>query len=106
MTEDGQNLIAVLRNGTSTDRMAAAWALADMGSPAVEDLAPVLADSDPRLRMWAVYTLGLIGDPATTGALAAAAADDDPGVRKWALAALDAIEYRAAGGPCGSGGCR
>lgn len=106
MTEDIRNLIAVLRDGTSADRMAAAWALADMGSPAVEDLTPALVDSNPRLRMWAAYTLGLIGDPATTGLLAAAAADDDPGVRKWALAALETIEYRAAGCSCESGGGR
>ncbi|RXE56781.1 hypothetical protein ABH15_01015 [Methanoculleus taiwanensis] len=106
MTGDTRNLIAVLRDGTSADRMAAASTLARMGSPVIEDLASALVDSNPRLRMWAAYTLGLIGDPATVGLLAAAAADDDPGVRKWALAALEAIEDCAAGSSCESGCCR
>ncbi|MEG3056095.1 MAG: HEAT repeat domain-containing protein [Methanoculleus sp.] len=94
------NLISVLRSGESTGRMAAAEALAAIGSIALPDLTEALDDPDPRLRMWAAYTLGMLGDAEAVPALIQALDDSDPGVRKWAIAALRRIKDTAGGCGC------
>ncbi|WP_301664031.1 HEAT repeat domain-containing protein [Methanoculleus frigidifontis] len=101
-----RDLIAVLRSGESDERMAAAAALARIGTPVVGEVIRALGDADPRTRMWAAYTLGLIGDPAARNALLAAAADgSDGGVVKWARAALERIDDLQSGRSC-RGCCR
>ncbi|WP_243671117.1 HEAT repeat domain-containing protein, partial [Methanoculleus chikugoensis] len=55
-------LIGILRAGSSADRMTAAAELAALGPAALPPLLSALDDPDPpRLRMWAAYTLGMIG---------------------------------------------
>ncbi len=98
-----EGLIQILRDGGSADRMAAAEALAALGPAALPALLPALGDPDPRLRMWAAYTLGVLGDPGAVPALIAALDDDDVGVVKWAAAALQSI--RDAAGGCGCRFC-
>jgi len=98
------DLIEYLRNGkTSADRMAAADALAASGPASLPPLVEALGDDDPRLRMWAAYTLGMLRDPRAIPALTRALDDGDPGVAKWATAALHRI--RGAAGGCGCRFC-
>jgi len=94
-----EGLIRILRHGGSADRMAAAEALAALGPATLPALLSALADPDPRLRMWAAYTLGLARNPEAVPALLSALEDGDPGVIKWAAAALRNIRDAA-------GGCR
>ncbi|WP_317064114.1 HEAT repeat domain-containing protein [Methanoculleus caldifontis] len=89
-------LIRILRDGSSADRMAASAALAALGPAALPALFSALDDPDPRLRMWAAYTLGTIGDKRAAPALTRALEDGDPGVAKWAADALRRV---------GAGGC-
>jgi HEAT repeat protein len=98
-----EGLIRILRDGGSADRMAAAEALAALGPAALPALLSALGDPDPRLRMWAAYTLGVLGDPGAVPALISALDDDDVGVVKWAAAALQSI--RDAAGGCGCRFC-
>jgi len=98
-----EGLIRILRDGGSADRMAAAEALAALGPATLPALLSALGDPDPRLRMWAAYTLGVLGDPGAVPALIAALDDDDVGVVKWAAAALQSI--RDAAGGCGCRFC-
>ena len=98
-----EGLIQILRDGGSADRMAAAEALAALGPAALPALLSALGDPDPRLRMWAAYTLGVLGDPGAVPALISALDDDDVGVVKWAAAALRSI--RDAAGGCGCRFC-
>ncbi|NLZ30458.1 MAG: HEAT repeat domain-containing protein [Methanomicrobiales archaeon] len=93
------NLISVLRSGESTGRMAAAEALAAIGPTALPELTDALDDPSPRLRMWAAYTLGMLGDAEAVPALIRALDDSDPRVRRWATAALRRIKDMA-GGDC------
>lgn len=97
------DLIEVLRDGESADRMAAAEILAALGSAALPALSNALGDADPRLRMWAAYTLGMGGDVKSVPALTRALDDGDPGVARWAAAALRRI--RDAAGGCGCRFC-
>ncbi len=99
MTDD---LIRILRDGTSADRMAAAAALAALGPAALPALFSALEDPDPRLRMWAAYTLGMIRDTRAVPALMRALEDGDPGVAKWAADALRRIRV---GTGCGCRFC-
>jgi HEAT repeat protein len=96
-------LIGILRDGSSADRMAAARDLAGIGPAALPPLLSLLDDPDPRLRMWAAYTLGMIGDAGAVPALTEALEDADPAVVKWAEAALRHI--RDAAGGCGCRFC-
>ena len=96
-------LIGILRDGSSADRMAAARDLAGIGPAALPPLLSLLDDPDPRLRMWAAYTLGMIGDAGAVPALTEALEDADPAVVKWAEAALRHI--RDAAGGCGCRCC-
>ncbi|WP_292522093.1 HEAT repeat domain-containing protein [Methanoculleus sp.] len=98
MTED--ELIGVLRDGGSADRMAAAKTLAARGPATLPGLSAALDDPDPRLRMWAAYTLGMIGDAGAVPALMRALDDPDPGVVKWAADALRRIRDGAGGCGC------
>ncbi|SCL74868.1 HEAT repeat [Methanoculleus chikugoensis] len=103
MTDRTNALIGILRAGSSADRMAAAAELAALGPVALSPLLSALDDPDPRLRMWAAYTLGMIGDVGAVPALMQALEDADPGVAKWAAAALRGI--RDAAGGCGCRFC-
>ena len=103
MTDRTNVLIRILRDGGSADRMAAAADLAALGPDALVPLLSALDDPDPRLRMWAAYTLGMIGDAGAVPALMQALEDTDPGVAKWAAAALRRI--RDAAGGCGCRFC-
>ncbi|BBL66990.1 HEAT repeat domain-containing protein [Methanoculleus chikugoensis] len=96
-------LIGILRAGSSADRMTAAAELAALGPAALPPLLSALDDPDPRLRMWAAYTLGMIGDTGAVPALMEALEDADPAVAKWAAAALRRI--RDAAGGCGCRFC-
>ena len=98
-----EGLIRILRDGGSADRMAAAEALAALGPAALPALLSALGDPDPRLRMWAAYTLGVSGNPGAVPALISALEDDDVGVARWAAAALQSI--RDAAGGCGCRFC-
>ncbi|HQD27178.1 MULTISPECIES: HEAT repeat domain-containing protein [Methanoculleus] len=98
-----EELIDALRDGGSADRMEAAKSLASLGPAALPALLAALKDPDPRLRMWAAYTLGMNGDTAAVPALSAALDDPDPGVVKWAAAALRRI--RDGAGCCGCRFC-
>ncbi len=103
MTDRIEGLICILRDGGSADRMAAATDLAALGPAASPALLSALGDPDPRLRMWAAYTLGMIGDARAAPALMQALEDADPGVAKWAAAALRRV--RDAAGGCGCRFC-
>lgn len=103
MTDRTDALIRILRDGGSADRMAAAADLAALGPAALAPLLSALDDPDPRLRMWAAYTLGMIGDAGAVPALMQALEDTDPGVAKWAAAALRRV--RDAAGGCGCRFC-
>ncbi len=103
MTAGTEALIRILRDGKSADRMAAAASLAALGQAALAPLLSALEDPDPRLRMWAAYTLGTIGDARAVPALMQALEDADPGAAKWAAAALHRI--RDAAGGCGCRFC-
>ncbi len=95
-----EGLIRILRDGGSADRMAAADALAALGPTALPALLSALGDGDPRLRMWAAYTLGLSGNPVAIPALVRALEDDSSGVAKWAADALHCIRDKAGGCGC------
>lgn len=101
MTATAGALIQALRNGATADRMAAAEGLAALGPAALPPLFGALEDPDPRLRMWAAYTLGMIGDAGAVPALVQALEDADPAVVKWASDALRRIR----GGGCGCRFC-
>ena len=103
MTAGARALIRTLRDGATADRMAAAAELAALGRDALPALLSALGDPDPRLRMWAAYTLGMIGDAGAAPALMEALEDTDPGVARWAAAALRSI--RDAAGGCGCRFC-
>ncbi|MDV4341779.1 HEAT repeat domain-containing protein [Methanoculleus sp. YWC-01] len=83
--------------------MSAAAELAALGPTALPALLTALDDPDPRIRMWAAYTLGMIGDVGAAPALMEALEDTDPGVVRWAAAALRRI--RDAAGGCGCRFC-
>lgn len=72
-------------------RMAASWGLTAIGAPAVAGLIAALSNDDTRIKKWAVYTLGFIGDCRAETALADMTHDEDPDVRWWAEWALDRI---------------
>ncbi|WP_332448570.1 HEAT repeat domain-containing protein [Methanoculleus sp.] len=101
MTVEDQ--IRILRDGATADRMEAARALSALGPAALPGLLAALDDPDPRLRMWAAYTLGMIGERGAAPALIRALEDPDPGVGRWAAAALRRI--RVAAGGCGCRFC-
>lgn len=103
MTERIRTLIGVLSDGTTADRMAAATELASSGPAALPSLLDALENPNPRLRMWAAYTLGITGDTGAVPALSRALEDTDPAVAKWAAAALRSI--RDAAGGCGCRFC-
>jgi HEAT repeat protein len=103
VTDRTNALIGIFRAGSSADRMAAAAEIAAIGPAALPPLLSLLDDPDPRLRMWAAYTLGMIGDAGAVPALMEALEDTDPAVVKWAAAALRCI--RDAAGGCGCRFC-
>jgi HEAT repeat protein len=103
VTGGADALIRILRDGETADRMAAAASLAALGRAALPPLLSALGDPDPRLRTWAAYTLGMIGDAGAVPALMEALEDTDPGVARWAAAALRRI--RDAAGGCGCRFC-
>ena len=73
-------------------------AIAGFGESAVPTLAEAASDPDPRIRYWAVRTLGKIGRPAGASAPVLASALRDPVaiVRHNALTALPEVDQRLA----------
>ncbi len=76
-------------------RRVACWeasnALASIGEPAVEPLIAALSDTDSRVRDWAAYALGRIGDPRAVEPLIAVLSDTDKFARASAALALGRI---------------
>jgi HEAT repeat protein len=82
-----------LRSADAQERHTAAWALAQIGGPAVETLREALTHDDPVVRYWAVHGLGkrsIKPDPGKDRLtwLRAALADTAPAVRIEAAAQL------------------
>ncbi|MBN1171670.1 MAG: HEAT repeat domain-containing protein [Micromonosporaceae bacterium] len=71
-------------------------ALIALGPAAVEALAAVLGDTDPRVRRAAVEVLGAIGHETTAAPLCVTLGDTDPEVRQAAEGALTALGELAA----------
>ncbi len=73
-------------------------AIVDFGEIAVPSLVEAASDSNPRIRYWAVRTLGKIGRPAGASAAVLAGALRDPVaiVRHNALTALPEVDQRVA----------
>jgi prefoldin subunit 5 len=67
--------------------------LADIGAAAVPGLIESLSDDESRVRAWAAYVLGRIGEDASdaVSALTTALSDPDETVQEYAQEALDAI---------------
>ena len=67
--------------------------LVDVGAPAVPGLIDSLSDDEPRVRAWAAYVLGRIGEDASdaVSALTSALSDPDETVQEYAQEALEAI---------------
>ena len=67
--------------------------LVEIGAPAVPGLINSLSDDEPRVRAWAAYVLGRIGEDASdaVSALTTALSDPDETVQEYAQEALDAI---------------
>jgi hypothetical protein len=93
MRRDGEveGLVLALQAEGTDLRMAAAAGLAELGRFALPFLTDALMKDNPSLRMWAAYTLGLMGDVRAVPALTCALEDGDEGVAKWASAALARI---------------
>ncbi|HXO20156.1 MAG TPA: HEAT repeat domain-containing protein [Thermoanaerobaculia bacterium] len=70
--------------GRTHDRQAVPLLVAALGSP------------DAKTRIYSLWALGVLGDPAARGPLAAALADRDAGIRKTAAFALGELGDRAA----------
>jgi HEAT repeat protein len=101
---DIEGLMLALQAGESDCRMAAAAHLAEIGLPALPRLADALREGDQHLRVWAAYTLGMLGDPLAIPGLTMALDDPDRDVARWAAAALQRIRESAGG--CGCRFCR
>lgn len=69
----------------------AARALAEIGEPAVEPLIAVLKDSNDNVRIWAIISLGDIGDARAVEPLINALKDSNKKVRSFAAKALKKI---------------
>ncbi|MCH7687334.1 MAG: HEAT repeat domain-containing protein [Planctomycetes bacterium] len=67
--------------------------LVDIGAPAVPGLIESLSDDESRVRAWAAYVLGRIGEDASdaVSALTTALSDPDETVQEYAQEALEAI---------------
>jgi HEAT repeat protein len=87
-------LIEALRHGGARRR--AARALAKIGKPAVEPLAKALSDKDRFARRKAAQALGEIGDRRAVEPLIRALNDSDEIARRWAARALGEIGDRRA----------
>ena len=72
-------------------RMVASWGLTAIGMPAVAGLIAALSEDDSRIKKWAIYTLGFIGDCRAETALSYLTHDEDSDIRWWAEWALDRI---------------
>jgi len=98
--DDGGELRELLRSGPPRLRARAALALArfeveDLGAPATEALVAALGDTDPRVREWAAFGLGLRGDASVALALVAHWQDTDPEVRAALVEAATRLVDRA-----------
>jgi HEAT repeat protein len=85
-------LIAALKDGSV--RRAAAGALAQIGTSAVEPLVSTLKDNDRLVRKAAARALGQIGDARAIEPLTAALKDGDRLVREAAAEALDNLDWK------------
>jgi HEAT repeat protein len=86
-------LIAILQCPNEEEQLYATVALGNIGSAAVQDLAPLLRHEDEVVRYYAVWALGLTGRAASearSGVLSALT-DMDEDVRRKAVFALDRI---------------
>ena len=83
-----QELIKDLSHKNEDIRWGAAFALARIGTPAVDLLIPALDDKDSVVRLRAAWALGRIGDPRAVVGLISALRDGDWAVRMRAAEAL------------------
>ena len=91
-------LIQALKDEHWDVRRRAAWALGNMGEPAVEPLIQALKDEHWDVRRKAAWALGNIGDAKAIGPLIQALRDEYPDVREEAAWALGNIrDARAIG---------
>lgn len=74
-------------------RSDASTALAKIGAAAVEPLIELLTDRDITKQVWAIHTLGKIGDCRAIEPLICALWDSDDAVSMCAAEALDTIDY-------------
>ena len=84
-------LIEALKDEDRDVRRTAAWALGQIGPPAVPALIQALRDEKWEVRQAAAEALEKIGDPQATPALIQALRDEDVGVRRVAAKALGQI---------------
>jgi Uri superfamily endonuclease len=89
--EDLDEFLHVLTSGDEEAREAAALALGQFGSTAVEPLAAMLSGDDTDTRWWAARALAEVGGASAVQSLAGALADPDPDVRACAALALGQI---------------
>jgi nitrite reductase/ring-hydroxylating ferredoxin subunit len=98
--EEMENLIArlirELSNVNKDARWAAAFALAELGDPAVEPLIQELANQNSVVRLRAAWALGQIRDPRPVDQLINTLRDGDWSVRMYAAEALGRIGSRTA----------
>lgn len=86
-------LLDALYNESSETRRVVAWALGQIGAPAIHALVEALFhfDFDPNLRVAVIDSLGSIGDPEAVPELLEILDDDDSDVREAVVMALGEI---------------
>jgi HEAT repeat protein len=87
-TDDLASLGAAAKDPSLAVRMMAALAASNAGAPAIEMLAPLVKDADPRVRLCAVVALGRIRDTKAVAPLAEALADKEADIRLQAVRSL------------------
>ena len=91
-----QELIGELSNRNEDVRWAAAYALVQIGEPAVGPLILALENNDSVVRLRAAWALGRIGDPLAIDSLIAVLRDGDWAVRMRAADALGRLRAASA----------
>lgn len=86
-------LIEVLKNDTTYARSSASYALSKIGAPAVEPLLGLLDEEDRDIKIYAINSLGRIGDPQALKPLSKFLKHKDTRIRKSLVYALDGIDH-------------